>query len=326
MIKGVIYLELSKEQGLGNQLWNYAALRAIAEYKGYDYQILGHENFKGHDFIKISYGNSKGKRINKNNLKFFNEKIFYDDELNTFACDFDENIIKIKPGTIINGLFQSEKYFFNKDINKYMKVNKTSKEIRKALCKKCILNIRGGEYKRFRELILPKSYWINAMNEMKKFIKDISFLIITDDYSYSSNLLPGIEILKGDIKNDFLNIYYADYLIVSNSSFSYFPIKLGKKAKKVIAPANWARYGNKFNRWISPANFYKDWEYMSDKGILSKQKISESLINTHKTYLEYNVVANKNYFKRNSILFLIPKRIRKLIKFIMSKIFPLYIG
>ena len=322
----MIYLEFFKEQGLGNQLWNYAALRAIAEFKGYEYTILKFEDFKGHDFIELCPGNIKEKIIRTENLKFFNEKIFYDNELKTFACDFDKNIINIEPDTNINGLFQSEKYFFNKDINKYIKIKETSKVRKKELFKKCILNIRGGEYKRFKELILPKSYWINAMNEMKKLVKDISFVIVTDDYNYSSNLLPGIEILIGDIKSDFMNIYYADYLIVSNSSFSYFPIKLGRKAKKVIAPANWARYGNKFNRWISPANIYKDWEYMDNKGILSKQKISQILINTNNTYSKYNIIANKNHFKRKSILFLIPKRIRKLIKFILSKIFPLYIG
>ena len=30
-----------------------------------------------------------------------------------------------------------------------------------------LLNIRGGE-KRHRELILPKSYWVNAIKNMKK--------------------------------------------------------------------------------------------------------------------------------------------------------------
>ena len=323
----MIYLELSKEQGLGNQLWNYATLRSFCDHKGYEYKIIGKENFKGQKILDVSFESSEINKFENIKPYLFNEKIYFDYQLKTFASDFDESILKVKPNTIIKGLFQSENYFFKRDINKYFKVKENIISKNKIHKKKCILNIRGGEYKRFKELILPKTYWINAMKEMKKYDDNISFTIVTDDYKYATNLLPGIEIIKGDINNDFLNIYWAEYLIVSNSSFSYFPIKLGDQAKKVIAPANWARFGNIYNRWISPANYYKGWEYMNNKGeILLKEDIHKILLKTKSDYQNYNVITNELIFKKKSILFFIPKNIRKKIKNFLSNIFPLHIG
>ena len=90
------------------------------------------------------------------------------------------------------------------------------------------MNIRGGEYKSHRNLILPKSYWIQAIRNMEKLKKNLTYKIVTDDDKYAASLLPNYPIIKGDIENDFINLYNANYVIVSNSSFSYFPLKLGK--------------------------------------------------------------------------------------------------
>ena len=322
----MIFIEFSSEQGLGNQLWTYSALRAISEIKGYEYGVLKPENFKGSKIMDISLG-SKVDYPSKKDLDVYKERLYYDHDLKTFSCDYDEKILNLKPNTILKGLFQSEKYHFKKDIKKYMQIKSIENFNKDKLKNKCILNIRGGEYKRFRDLILPKTYWLNAMKEIKKEKENISFAIVTDDYNYSSKLLPGLEILKGNIKDDFLNLYYSEYLIVSNSSFSYFPIKLGGKAIKVIAPAKWARHNNQLNRWISPANYYSGWQYLDNKGyILSKKTINECIINTQKTYSNYNISSVEEQIKKRSFISLIPKKIRTKIKHLLSKIFPLLIG
>ena len=33
--------------------------------------------------------------------------------------------------------------------------------------------------------------------------------------------------------------------------------------KKIIAPSKWSRFGNVHQRWISPANYYKNWFYQN---------------------------------------------------------------
>ena len=111
----MIYLQFLEGQGLWNQLWNYVTLRALCEVLDYGYEIINPENFKGREFLEISYigngskknlGSSLKKSIPKN---IFNEKLFYDNELKVFASDFDNEILNIKSNTLIKGLFQSEK-------------------------------------------------------------------------------------------------------------------------------------------------------------------------------------------------------------------------
>ena len=324
----MIYLKFHKDQGLGNQLWNYVALRAICAVKDFEYMIINPKNFKGSQIIDLKYkSNQKLNFTKKSNIKVFQEKIFYDVDLKTFTCDFDRNILNIESETIINGLFQSEKYFFSKDINEFLKVKNDNSKNKLKLKNKCILNIRGGEYKLHKDLLLPRNYWINAMKEMKKFKNDIEFVIVTDDNNYVSHLFPDIEILKGDINNDFLNINEAEYLIVSNSSFAYFPIQLGTKPKKVIAPAFWARHNSHYNRWISPANYYFGWNYLDRNGfMMDEEDIKHNVQKTQEIYNKYNVLTDKTYFKKFSLKLLFPKSFRKFIKYILSIIFPLHIG
>ncbi len=329
----MLYLEFLDGQGLGNQLWNYVTLRSLSRELDFGYQIINPEKFKGKSFLEISYSqistnNNLETYEKKNQIKnIFNEKLFYDCELKTFASDFDENVLRIKPNTLIKGLFQSEKYFFKNDINEFIKLKLVNNNNIPITKNQCFLNIRGGEYKRFKNLILPKTYWINAIKNMKEINKDLEFSIITDDYDYSSNLFPELEIKKGNIGDDFTKIFSAEYIIVSNSSFSYFPISLGKKPKVIIAPSFWSRFGNSKSMWVSPANYYKNWNYQTEKGEIMSNEISKKLVeDTNKIYSSYNILTTKDGILKKNFLGIIPANFKKVIKKFLSKIFPLIIG
>ena len=132
----------------------------------------------------------------------------------------------------INGLFQSDKYlkYLNRiTLNKFIKIKSNKINFDKNTC---ILNIRGGEYKRHKNLILPKIYWLNAMKLMSKINKNISFIVVTDDYRYAKSLFPNFEIISKNIHQCFVAIQNAPYLILSNSSFSFFPNYLTNVVKK----------------------------------------------------------------------------------------------
>ena len=78
-----------------------------------------------------------------------------------------------------------------------------------------------------------------------------------------------------------INIYSCNYIILSNSSFGYFPVKLGIKPEIVIAPYQWSRFGNKYNRWASPCNYYKNWLWQNiDGNLVPESEIVKSLINS----------------------------------------------
>ena len=329
----MIYLEFLEGQGLGNQLWNYVALRSISNKLGFGYEIIYPENFKGSSFLEISYkGNANIKNyqnfiVQNKERNIFKEKLYYDNDFNSYSCDFDKEILKIKPNTIIKGLFQSENYLFKNDINKFIKLKKFDENNFNFLANTCLLNIRGGEYKRFKNLILPKSYWLNAMRNMRRINQNLNFRIVTDDYHYAMKLLPGLEILKGKINDDFNNLYYAEYLIVSNSSFSYFPINLGEKPKKIIAPSKWSRFGNVHNKWISPANYYKDWAYQNEKGeIISSNEIGKLIKETRRIYSSYNILTTEESINRKPQYSFLPNKLKKLIKKILSKLLPFHFG
>tara|TARA_B100000212_G_scaffold283669_1_gene223867 strand:- start:1992 stop:2981 length:990 start_codon:yes stop_codon:yes gene_type:complete len=329
----MIYLEFLKGQGLGNQLWNYVTLRSISNKLGFGYEIINPENFKGSSFLEISYKgyanleNSQDCILDNNERNIFKEKLFYDKVFNSYSSDFDKEILKIKPNTIIKGLFQSESYLFKNDIKKFIKLKKFEENNFNILENTCILNIRGGEYKRFKKLILPKSYWLNAIVNMRKIKQNINFRIVTDDYDYAKQLLPEVEILKGKINDDFCNLFYADYLIVSNSSFSYFPITLGEKPKKIIAPSKWSRFGNDHDKWISPANYYKGWSYQNEKGeIISSNEIRKLIKETRRVYSSYNILTTEESINRKPQYSFIPSKFKKIIKKILAKLFPLHIG
>ena len=91
------------------------------------------------------------------------------------------------------------------------------------------------------------------------------FVIVTDDKDYSKTLFPKLRLIEPGIAQSYLALYQAKYLIVSNSSFSYFPIKTQTKKPFVIAPMHWARFNNIWKRWSSPANLYTDWNWQDSE-------------------------------------------------------------
>ncbi len=323
----MIFLKFKKGQGLGNQLWNYIVLRSVADFNNFKYEIINFSSFIGKDFLKIEEKNTS-EELSKESLFLYKEPVIYDNDLKCYVNVFDKNIFEIKKHTLIEGILQSEQYL-KPDlniINKYIKLK--DQTINKSITNKtCIINLRGGEYKLHKNLILPKSYWINAIKNMKRYRHDLIFKIITDDYDYASALLPEYEIIKGTIAEDFKNLYSSKYVILSNSSFGYFPIKMGNPPDIVIGPNHWARYGNKYNRWASPTNFYKGWLWQNVRGeIIKESEIENSINESYSIYSTYNVSTCEAALSKFSIKQILPLTIKKLIKKILSKIFPLHIG
>ena len=325
----MIRIKFRSGQGLGNQLWLFASAKSISEKLNYDLEIEDIEKFKGLDFIKLDCDNFANKKTKINNYKVFNERQYYDSELKYIISDFDANVLNIKDETILEGLYQSEKYFFgNLDkLKRYIKVDK--KIIKSNLINKdiCILNIRGGEYKRHKDFMLMKSYWVNAMRNFEDIFSVNKFIIVTDDYLYSKALFPKFEIVHSDIKKCYATIFNCKNIIVSNSTFSYFPCTTGKK-KNIIAPMFWARPNNNKNRWVSPANIYKDWTYQDKFNNL--KSYYECLAIAEKSSLYYQdhfiYLINKKDIPSKGALNFLPQKYKFKIKSILKYIFPKHFG
>jgi hypothetical protein len=331
----MIITELYPGQGLGNQLWVYAASRSIAEHLNLPFVLFGAEHFKGKGFLDILHrtGISEDKAsamVMGRRWQCFHEELFYDPELNYISSDFDSRVLTLRGSHKLDGLFQSEEYFFG-DMDrpkKYFILESSLKSKNRVPEDTCVINLRGGEYKRHRNFILPQSYWEQAIENMKRMSNVNNFLIVTDDKQYARAMFPGVEVLDGEIGDCYATIYNAKFLILSNSSFAYFPVKTGGNSRLVIAPKYWARYANVHKRWASPANLYQSWLWQSTGGQLFTYE------ECHSECQQTVVYYHANYFVRTAlgqvqkpgIRRLIPASFRKKAKQVLSLILPKYFG
>ena len=266
-------------QGLGNQMWSYYALRLIAKRLKCPFSVFGMKNFKGFDFILIRPGeliSHPAKTMPSKSLfppfeKYFSERQI----IHTLEyCDirgFDSRCLEITPNTLIDGYFQSEELvkMVQHDISEFFQIKDiqdlnylTSDDI-------CVLNVRGGEYVRNKRLTLNKKYWHNAMKHirMRKGVK--KFVIVTDDPVYAKGLLPNLPVLEQNMHSDFSALTKAKNVIISNSSFAYFPLRFNKQNPYIIAPKYWARHNVSDGYWACRSNIYSDYNYIDRNGCVT---------------------------------------------------------
>ena len=276
----MIISQIHKGQGLGNQLWCMATAYTISQKKNYPLCILDSKNeFLGKEIFELP------KKIFFNPIKiknYFYEEGYYHPKLKTFIYEFDHNILNISPDTKIIGNFQSEKYFFGlrnsiKDLfHIKLKIQKLSKQFYQYN----VLNIRGGEYKRHKNLLLPDSYWNHVYNLIKE-KSNLPIICVSDDYRYAKKLFPHLEVISNNIELCFAAIMGAANIALSNSSFSYFPIFLGKSKSNIFAPYQWARFCNSYDLWCSPCNFYPQWQWVNFQGnVISQDQCSKNVMTT----------------------------------------------
>ena len=307
-------------QGLGNQLWNYVSIKAIANDSNKPFGVINLDLFKGKDFINLNC-----QQINEpSKLKLYKEKLFFDEINNYISSDFDNDVYSLDGNYVLEGLFQSEKYIHKhlNSLDNFLPLNsKTNNDNEKI----CILNIRGGEYKKHSDFILPKSYWENAIDIMKSNHGVTEFEVVTDDYDYAKFLFPELKITSNNIEKCYKKIHKAKYLIISNSTFSYFPIKTGIEPISVIAPYKWARFNSDNDNWCSPSNCYEGWHYLDKYGVIH-DFISASVVaaKTSQKYIDGNCLYDetKHHLKKNILLNIIPKPIKNIVKKVLAYFIP----
>ena len=321
-------------QGLGNQLWVYAVCRSIAARLGAPFKIHDVENFKGSKFLSIKCKTStlNGQLASSASAvcSAFHERLYYDPDLKYFASGYDERVELIQSSVRIEGLFQDERYFFGQEnaLREWIDLTPIWREKASTYSDVCVLNIRGGEYKRHRNLILPVEYWRSAMRNIVRSTGVDDFLIVTDDRAYAKALLPGLPVLEGGVADCYAALYGAQCLVVSNSSFSYFPIKTRLDCPFVIAPYRWSRPGNTYERWASPANLYEGWEWQDVDGKIYDYSDCVSVRDKTLAYYQSNYYVNVpfGHSHQKTKINLLPSGLKSSIKYVLSRLFPLHCG
>lgn len=300
----MIIIEFLEGQGLGNQLWNYFAGIGISMANDMEVRIFSVSNFKGSSFLNLKV--SECSNQDYADAIMIAEQQYYLGKEDYVASDVDYKFFHLNKDKkyILRGLFQSEAYTTSiKNYDDWIVVKSSP-----GLGYKTVLNIRGGEYKRQPNFHLPKSYWHNAL----KALGNPEFTIVTDDPKYAEELFPNNEIITG-IANSFISILNAEVAIVSNSTFSYWPLKLGGSASTILAPYNFARY-NVDERWCSWANVYEGWQYLDKRGGIHESKMIQGLCQDQRLNFEntYFVLGRRRKLKaRDALKLIVPKWVLK---------------
>lgn len=261
--------------GLGNQMFQYAAGRALAVSNNCDLKldVSGYKNYKLHngyelnlfkiqagiatdveisDFVK---GQSRLSRFISKKLKLKNKS--HQIEKN---FDYDPSFFEIKRPIYIDGYWQSYQYF--ESIESQLKLELTpttrlcglnltiSKQI--AKCNSVSLHIRRGDYVSNLEAnkthgFIGIEYYNKAISFIHEQVLQPHFFVFSDDIAWARENL-GLTINVVFINHNQGRSSFEDmrlmslckYNIIANSSFSWWGAWLNTDPNKiVIAPRQW---------------------------------------------------------------------------------------
>ncbi len=309
----MIVTKLHKGQGFGNQLWVYVVTRAIAKKNGFDFGIKDRELWKGAPFMPVDFGKDPEGIVN-----LYQEKQVLHPQTGADITGYDQNLILILDNTEIKGNFQDEKYIeeFKSDVKNWLRLDEkyecrdySSEDI-------CIVNFRGGEYTRHTDLFLSEKYWQNAVKNMQKINPNFKFVVVTDDAKTAKKFFPDFEVLNFGLDKDYSIIKNAHYLIMSNTSFAWFPAWTSETLKYCIAPKYWARHNVSDGYWSMESNLTRGWFYQDRNGILHDYDSCLSQLERYKAREVFDIT--RTYFPTigtskfmMKLRDLLPKNLRK---------------
>ena len=279
----MIGTEFYRGQGLGNQLWVYAVVRSLAEEKGYTFGFLGTSLFKGHWLgvdLGISFPGSSSRFPRERVPDGFSSYLLEEKIVHSSGADIsplDRALLHLEDGTFLDGSFQTERYFSDPDSTKswFQAHTPEQRDV-------CVINIRGGEFKGVTDLFLGKEYYSDAMRKIREIDSKISFEVVTDDPKLAKKWFPTLPIFSsGGVKRfhggmyihprseriaaDFFRVQSAKYVILSNSSFSWWGAFSNPYLSYAIAPKFWARY-NTGGPWSNGDSLTQGWTWLDNSG------------------------------------------------------------
>ena len=171
--------------------------------------------------------------------------------LNTFKFPFEYTELNITDNCIIDGFFQSEKYFkHNRQIvgNRLCAPDHINKEIEikhghKLKGITTSIHVRRGDYIKYpnHHPVQTIEYYQKSVDLLKD--KTDTFLIFSDDIEWCKNNLNIDNSIYIEKEKDYIELYLmakCDNNIIANSSFSWWGAWLNtNQDKTVIAPKKW---------------------------------------------------------------------------------------
>ena len=241
--------------GLGNQLFQIAASYAHSLDVNDDFSInynLPHNLGQGNKAIQYKYNVfSKIESTSTIPSDIYSEP------------NFAYNKIPSQKNILLDGYFQSEKYFKNyknkiKNLFDFssIKINKKYSSLKN----KVVLHVRRGDYLENNDThpLTPLNYYKKCLKELD--LKSSNILIVTDDIKNVGREFKELKYTHINGKSeleDFVYIMNADYIIGCNSSFSWWAAYLSNSNYKFFPKKWFGPSGPKNIKDLYPDNFIK---------------------------------------------------------------------
>jgi hypothetical protein len=244
--------KLGNHGHLANQMFQYAAVKGIANKNGYEWCIPPKEMFgTSYDLRSSIYDCFKLKSLK--NIGVINSSTIEESHFH-----FDENLFNFCPDNInLMGYFQTEKYFKhikkeifedfeiideikNKAIN-FLSHYKNSTNVS--------IHLRRTDYIKHADIHIPPTldYYSNAMS----MFDSATFFVFSDDIEWcqQQEIFQNKNVVFPEFNDkyiDFSIMSLCDHNIIANSSYSWWASYLNTNSnKKIIAPSIW--FGFKCN-------------------------------------------------------------------------------
>jgi hypothetical protein len=238
----------------------YAVCRTIAEHNGYDYHIP--RSFAGSEIFNADLGVEHD----------FTPNLYVENP--SLEQLHEPQVWKIEDGTKLLGWWQSEKYIINnkKNIQEWFSIKNPNTDLINLLSiddDTCVINFRGEDYKGLPHVYLPVQYYVDSINHMKQLNPNMKFVIITNDVEEANRLFPDYLAYHLGPKDDFYIVSQARYVIIANSTFSWWAAWLNNNSRFTIAPKYWFRYNVHQGYWCSGEIITHGWYYVDSQGTLA---------------------------------------------------------
>jgi len=270
---------------LGNQMFEYAALRGIASYHSYDwcippFHIKGIENYSLNECFKLESVKEENLNIMED-FQYISERFFH----------FDKELFEQCPDNVsLHGFFQSEKYF--KHISDVIHKDFTFREEHLEPCKEfmsefegqepIMLHVRRGDPNLVdprgfkwayvncsdQHPVQPLEYYEKALNKFddnqpvivfsdspewvkeQEFFSDERFMISEPLEKYGDgSYLPYVDLCLMSL---------CSHAIIANSSMSWWGAWLQTNPnKKIVAPRMW--FGSSYSDKNTKDLYCSDW-------------------------------------------------------------------
>lgn len=229
--------------GLGNQMFQIAVAYSLA--------------LDNNDECAFWFGNPN---INQGNVARYyatnvykNIKELTEDHvllINYIEPGFNYSPIPYRKDLVLQGFFQSEKYFRNheKEVIRLFKHEDLISRLKFDFKNSVSIHVRRGDYvtDKFMQAYLPPQS-IDYYNRALEFIKNLEQIdhiyICSDDIQWCKENFKDDRIIFIEGQFDYMDMYVmskCNYNIISNSSFSWWGAYLNENENKIVcAPVNW---------------------------------------------------------------------------------------